>query len=315
MHNLLGYRLTFLPDCIVLSDITENTFMGVKSSKSTFVPGVDDYDDYSNEYDQSNDLDLLTTISRTKNKSENDISLQTYRKLKYAFKTLYQISKPKKVISEKTGKYFYFRLNFITLTLSGKQAELSDKVIKREMLNHFLITCKRKHNLISYIWKAEAQKNGNIHFHITTDTFIHYADIRNYWNNCQLKFNLLDDYFMKHNHFQANSTDVHTVRNISNLNAYCVKYLKKSNNCTREITGRKFACSNNLNYSKRLSVVADSKDIDYFNQLAYYYDKQVFNSDYFTSIRFNDLNFYNYLPEKWQLLYFKHLETIKNNEI
>jgi len=76
--------------------------------------------------------------------------------------------------------YFSFRLAFITLTLSAEQKH-PDKYIKEHMLQPFLYWMTRYYKA-SYVWKAETQLNGNIHFHITIDTFIHWKSIRAKWN-------------------------------------------------------------------------------------------------------------------------------------
>lgn len=79
-----------------------------------------------------------------------------------------------------------------------------------------------------YVWRAEAQKNGNIHFHIIINRFVHHRIIRDLWNSIQKKYGLLDDYFIKHGHYDANSTDVHSIKRIRNLGAYISKYMTKN---------------------------------------------------------------------------------------
>lgn len=81
--------------------------------------------------------------------------------------------------------YFSFRLSFITLTLSDTQKH-SDKHIKDHMLQPFLYWITRYYKA-SYVWKAETQLNGNLHFHITIDTFIHWRSIRAKWNGILAK--------------------------------------------------------------------------------------------------------------------------------
>lgn len=80
---------------------------------------------------------------------------------------------------------FSFRLAFITLTLSAKQKH-PDEYIKDQMLKPFLHWLTRSHKA-SYVWKAESQLNGNIHFHITIDTFVHWKSIRAKWNSLLAK--------------------------------------------------------------------------------------------------------------------------------
>lgn len=71
---------------------------------------------------------------------------------------------------------------FVTLTLPSKQRH-DDKELKRIFNEEFLKTTKRKFDCQHYFWRAEPQKNGNIHFHVIMDSFIHWAEIRNLWNN------------------------------------------------------------------------------------------------------------------------------------
>lgn len=82
-------------------------------------------------------------------------------------------------------------LKMITLTLASKQ-DHSDNTIRKELLNQFLTELREKYSLKNYIWKAEKQKNGNIHFHILIDIFISYVEIRQIWNRIQNKLGYVD---------------------------------------------------------------------------------------------------------------------------
>jgi hypothetical protein len=82
---------------------------------------------------------------------------------------------------------WWFRLAFITLTLSGDQAH-TDDYVKEHMLQPFLYWLQRYYNC-SYVWKAESQINGNIHFHITVDQFVPWKSIRAKWNKILAKQN------------------------------------------------------------------------------------------------------------------------------
>ena len=89
--------------------------------------------------------------------------------------------------TEKVTHNFYFRLAFITLTLPSRQSH-SDDYIKEHMLQSFLYWLTRYYNCL-YVWKAEAQLNGNIHFHITIDSFVPWKSIRAKWNKILSKHN------------------------------------------------------------------------------------------------------------------------------
>lgn len=77
-------------------------------------------------------------------------------------------------------------LKFVTLTLASDQIH-QDSQIKEELLNQFLTELRQDFNLENYLWKAEKQKNGSIHFHLIIDIFIPWQVIRNKWNRIQEK--------------------------------------------------------------------------------------------------------------------------------
>lgn len=92
---------------------------------------------------------------------------------------MYQFSNPR-TVKAVNGKFIYnFRQSFVTLTLPSAQIH-SDVEIKK-CLNHFLTNIRRSFNVQNYVWKAELQKNENIHFHLSFDKYIHFQAIRYYW--------------------------------------------------------------------------------------------------------------------------------------
>ncbi|MES2133682.1 MAG: hypothetical protein V4506_15135 [Bacteroidota bacterium] len=155
------------------------------------------------------------------------ISKKAGRKIRYCFNWLIASSKIKNVYCKATGKTSFFKLNFITLTLAEKQRH-SDNYVKDKMLSAFIQWLQRKHGVVSYIWKAESQLNGNIHFHITTNKFVHWQQIRHKWNSIQYQHGynrgMTQDEFIK----DTNGTDVTPVKKESELIGYMVKYFTKS---------------------------------------------------------------------------------------
>lgn len=116
-------------------------------------------------------------------------SVKSQTRLKNAINWMLLFADKKRVYSKegrenkKTGKLqhnFYFKLAFITLTLSDRQQH-SDQFIKEHMLQPFLYWLTRYYDAC-YVWKAESQLNGNIHFHITIDTYVNWKSIRSKWN-------------------------------------------------------------------------------------------------------------------------------------
>lgn len=83
---------------------------------------------------------------------------------------------------------------FVTLTLPAKQKH-DDKEIKKKMFSDWFIPAmKRNADTKHYFWRAEPQKNGNIHFHIIFDKFIPWQNVRGTWNNILGSYGYLEDY-------------------------------------------------------------------------------------------------------------------------
>lgn len=188
------------------------------------------------------------------------VSLLAKRKIKNGLEYMLFLAKPKKLPNSRAGSKRTFKLNFITLDLSSDQVH-SDQEIKRELLHQFLIEMRKKWHVILYLWKAEKQENGRIHFHIITDKFIPWNELRNVWNRIQQKLGYVTRYRedrklwhrdgFKYNpkyaprwNYEAqkkayqnglrtdwdnpNSIDIHGTRHIFNLKAYFSKEIAKN---------------------------------------------------------------------------------------
>jgi hypothetical protein len=155
------------------------------------------------------------------------ISKKSKTRLFNSFDWLQYIARPKKVLNHYTGNTFEFRLSFITLTLSSKQKH-KDNFVKSKMLSPYLEALRKRYPGISYIWKAETQDNGNIHFHITCDHFIPLSYVQSLWNRYQRKYGYLDEYVNKYKHFNAPSTEIKAVKNDNQVKSYFIKYMAKS---------------------------------------------------------------------------------------
>lgn len=214
-----------------------------------------------------------------KNTHSGYLSDKATKKLKNAINWLVHSAKNNLIKNEKTGKRFTHRISFITLTLPFKQGDLSDQKIKSLLLNPFLTLLRVKYQMNSYVWKAEAQENGNIHFHITTDVYIPHEELRFLWNRLILKKGLMAGYsdkFSKMNYEEfknysksqskvsdqvilkrylygkstnwenPNSTDIKNVKKAKDLAAYLATYMGKKDSEKRPISGRIWGCSYNL---------------------------------------------------------------------
>lgn len=152
-------------------------------------------------------------------------------------------------------------ITFITLTLSSKQMH-DDNFIKRNMLGSFLISLKNHCDVKSYFWRAEPQKNGNIHFHIIVDRYIRHEFIRSEWNKIQERYGYIQEFEKKHKHKNPNSTDIHALKSINNSVGYVCKYCckKGDENNERKIQGRIWGCSDNIRNLKVYECVLQEVD-------------------------------------------------------
>lgn len=143
------------------------------------------------------------------------------------------------------GRYFRnSRLSFITLTLASSQVH-EDNYIKRHMLGRFMVRMQRVYKVRNYFWRAESQQNGNIHFHVMVDRYIHWKLVRQEWNDIQSDYGYIDRFEASYNHRDPNSTDIHGLEKVDDATAYVVKYCCKTEGY-RPIRGRIWGCSDSL---------------------------------------------------------------------
>lgn len=206
---------------------------------------------------------LETFRDNFKDNSHNSkVSKTAQKKISRSLDYLIYLSRPKVIPKGYSSAGKSFRINFVTLTLCSAQIH-SDTEITKHILQPLLNYLRKKYNMINYIWRAEKQKNGNLHFHIITDVFIPHWLLREKWNQYLQNLGYITRYsesqklwykngfkvrkeYLKtwpataqyHAYLQGlhgnwnnpNTTDVHSTKRIRNLKKYLCKYLTKNNN-------------------------------------------------------------------------------------
>lgn len=164
------------------------------------------------------------------------------RKIRDSIQWMFAAAETKLVWESKYKRMVPWRINFCTLTIKKGMAELNaagwTDVRLKGLLNGWLTMAKSRFGLKTYIWKAETQKRGVLHFHLTTDCYMHYAAVRTSWNRILTKSGLSQD--------EANSTDIHAVDDEQRAQEYLIKYFYKEEAKRRIVNGRLWARSNNL---------------------------------------------------------------------
>jgi len=118
---------------------------------------------------------------------------------------------------------------FVTLTLS-QSTTLTHQQIKRQLLQQFLKTMRYREGVQETFWKAELQKNGNLHFHLVLDHYIKKKIIQKTWNSLQRKHGLTENYEKRFNKKEPPSTHVRIIQDMHHAIGYVMKYVSKNEN-------------------------------------------------------------------------------------
>lgn len=212
------------------------------------------------ENEKRNNADKPEQVTHERFMHNGMMSEFSRRKLKKSIEWLNFAASEKKAKYRYSNKTVKFKLSFATLTLPSEQKH-TDQVIKSKCLNYLLTELRKFHGLRNYIWRAEKQENGNIHFHIVTDSFLDAQMLRKRWNRITNNLGYVDAYQEKmqanikdfsdyvriygktgsyiqlrkryhagkaSNWSNPNSTDIHSTRKVKNMVAYLMKYMSKN---------------------------------------------------------------------------------------
>lgn len=177
--------------------------------------------------------------------------------------------KPKTQYGLRKSKIRNKILNFFSLNKSKKfcafysisfPVEITDK-IAYQVLNTWLTRCRKNCGLKSYLWVAERQKNGTLHFHLITHNFMHIRTVNEFmkqslltqWEkgnlNCKLKVLAkyngvdVDDLYKSKRRKKGNNRNTQQEAQ-RKLSYYLTKYISKNDvkserlpwHCSRDIS-------------------------------------------------------------------------------
>jgi hypothetical protein len=213
------------------------------------------------EYDRKRNFNTQKFNDNKKNLLHNShkgkVSAKAQKEIKTAVNWLVASAKLKQVYHKPTKKMHSFKVNFITLTLPDTPEPISEKSFKEDLLNPFLTNLRKSYGLNNYVWKLELQQNGKIHAHITTDSFLHWSDLRRLWNVRLIKCGYMQLFKDTFGHTNPNSTDVHAVYKVKDIAAYISKYMSKDADQATTIKGKIWACNYELSRNCKPKVFID----------------------------------------------------------
>ena len=208
------------------------------------------------------------------------VTVGAKKRMAKAIDTLLQISPQQKILNPIINKYQTFQLTFLTLTISDDSNIYDAKYCYKNLLNPILSKLKKQFNVSDYIWKLELQKRGQIHYHITTNKFIDYSQIRNEWNMLQNELGILEDYKLKYKNSNPNSTDIHAVYKVQDIKKYLLKYLSKESQNERNVNGKIWDCSENLKKFKPFEIYYNDINENKLNEYKNHPESDVFKNEH-----------------------------------
>lgn len=207
---------------------------------------------------------------------------------------------------------------FITLTIPVKQME-TDQEFKRKYLERFLQELKRTYKVRHYFWKAEPQKNGNIHFHLIVDRYIDKWAVQKVW--CHIIKPYVEAYQAKQDDptVLPPCTDIQQVKNFDRLAEYALKYCLKDETGEekRPIKGRIWGASKALKDLKTLEAYhgevsrhvfeAEAEAVQHYKlehaETSEYFVHVVFHPAAWKQMRTTRLNLTNHIKKIYKQLY------------
>ena len=241
-----------LPGCAIL----EPKIKGIQTELALFDQPTFLDKEIVHEQQHSNSLANLSKAKHT-----GIVSKKAVKRLYTAMDWLLLIARNKWAENMHNHRVFKYKLGLLTLTLPSEQKH-TDNEIKHKALNNFFTQMRSKYELQNYLWKAEKQKNGNIHFHIVIDKYVEHSAIRSIWNKILDNLGYIESYRANQKAFHKNgftprpelfkhwslksqieayksgqvtnwsnpssTVDIHSLKKVRNAKAYLAKYLTKN---------------------------------------------------------------------------------------
>lgn len=204
---------------------------------------------------------LKNETNLTNNTHKGVLSKKSMSKLRNAINWLTSSAKYKRVYSKADQKNFWFKVNFITLTIPPQRECVVEEKVFKKALHAWLIYAQKYFYLKNYVWKIEAHADGRLHVHLSADTFISYRKLRSSWNKTLDHYGLLDSHMEKFGNKNPNSTDVHAVRKVNDVAAYLCAYMVKKSALPASYKGRIWSCNYELSHSNKCKLQVDPTEM------------------------------------------------------
>lgn len=193
------------------------------------------------------------------------------------------------------------KLTLLTLTLPAKQ-EHKDTEIKARCFDNFMNKVRKKHGNVSYIWRAESQENGNIHFHIILNVTLDRNVADKWWHDSIELLGYVTLFEKKWKHRNPPTNRIEFARSVRKVMAYCAKYIAKVETY-RKIEGCNWFSSKDIQTEAKANIIMSRKDELTIKRKLRKLGLFEAVNDYSSKFYFNMQNDYKELPMKIRNIY------------
>lgn len=295
-------------------DLTVNHKIPVLSFRSSGLMYYETPANHSNRLMRSSLFQSNALKLATRERYVGFVTPAVKKRMKKAITLLLQSTPYEWKIHPVTGKQFHHKISFITLTTPDHVNSRDGKWCHKNLLEPMLRTLRRKYQMKSYIWKIELQDNGQVHYHVTADCLLNHSHLKNEWNKLLNRHDMLEDFFIKYGHRSPNSTDIHSVQKVKNLEAYLVKYITKEYQNETRLNCKIWDCSRNLKVHDYFKIEVDFQISQYIRSLqkslmivTHYFERAIF-------LDFKTPDYYANFSQKIIDLFHNYLKTVRSWE-
>jgi hypothetical protein len=195
--------------------------------------------DYSNGPSVLQDVSTIKFAYNKERTYSGNMTKQSQSRIKSKIQLLLLLTNEREIYNTILKRKQVFRLGFLTLTIPFNDFFITAKEANEYLLKPFIRVLRDRYSVNTYIWKAERQKAvdykgklkdslGQLHYHIILPNSIHYASIKREWNKILYysKYNVNKDNCSLSD-YEPNSTDIHSVNTIKDMENYLIKYTSK----------------------------------------------------------------------------------------
>ena len=179
---------------------------------------------------------------------------------------------------------------FFTFTI---QDNIADNSITNPAFSYALKRFKKDYGLHSYLWVAERQKRGAIHYHCLFDMpFTEYSILKKVWADVGAKFGIK---VSRKNSVSGSKNGSSKVNNVEKAIKYITKYIAKGINGANKqsFQGRSYAISRNINVKPKQISVEQAQEYTKVQT------REPFQNDYGLTVQFIDTQV---VREDWENL-------------